>query len=153
MDFTPMALGDIPDIERRTSLAFELALPVLFLSGVQHLVTTPAQMQDMPEFVRDYLRLLPGAWDESRFVDGFPGQFAIIARRSGSRWFVGGINALETRRVAIDLSFTDAASAFMILDGEDDDTLVQKAIGTTVETLELEPGAGFVIVVNGRAGH
>lgn len=33
MDYTPMALGDIPNIERRTSNGFELALPVLFLSG------------------------------------------------------------------------------------------------------------------------
>ena len=147
MDFTPMVLGDIPNIERKTSNGFQLALPVLLTSGIQHLVTTPEQMKAMPEFVLDYLRHIPGQWDDSRFLAGYPGKFVVIARRSGQTWYVAGINA-ETRAktLKLDLSFIPASDGVLIRDGALPRQLQSSPIGTDEARLTLDHGAGFIMI-------
>ena len=39
------------------------------------------------------MKTVPTTWDEVKFIDGYPGKYAIIARRTGTKWFVVGINA------------------------------------------------------------
>jgi alpha-glucosidase len=147
MDFTPMVLGDIPNIERKTSDGFQLALPVLLLSGLQHLVTTPEQMRQMPDYVQDYLRRLPGQWDESRFLDGYPGQFVVIARRAGADWYVAGINgSQESMRLDLDLSFIDADQGMLIRDGDRPRELQRHAIAAGRQQLHLPAASGFVMI-------
>jgi len=147
MDFTPMVLGDIPNIERRTSNGFQLALPVLFYSGIQHLVTTPDQMQKVPGFVRDYLSHLPGAWDESRFLEGFPGKYVVIARRASDRWYVAGINAeSRPKALALDLSFTGQSKGRLIVDGKTPRTLEQLPVSAAPTGITVQPGAGFIMI-------
>jgi len=153
MDFTPTVLGDIPNIERRTSNGFQLALPVLFTSGIQHLVSTPEQMQAMPEFVTDYLRELPGQWDDSRFIEGFPGRYVAIARRAGSRWYLAGINAEpRPRQFRLDLSFASASHGRLIRDGKHprDLELAEFSRDTQVAdvAVDVAPGGGFVIILD-----
>ncbi|KFZ38984.1 alpha-glucosidase [Shewanella mangrovi] len=149
MDFTPMVLGDIPNIERKTSNGFELALPVLLTSGIQHLVTTPKQMESMPEFVKRYLRSVPGRWDESRFLGGYPGKYAVIARRAGKQWFIAGINAeKEPKTLELDLSFVGKGQGLLIEDGASPRALVQSEVDSGVRQLTLKPSAGFVMVFN-----
>ncbi len=75
-----------------TISSFQLALPVLFQSGIQNLAETPEGMSHMPEYVKDLLREIFATWDETKFVDGFPGEFVILARRSGKTWYIAGIN-------------------------------------------------------------
>ena len=147
MDFTPLVLGDIPNIERKTSNGFQLALPVLLLSGLQHLVTTPEQMQQVPEYAQDYLRRLPGQWDESRFLDGYPGKFVVIARRAGARWYVAGINgSQESMRLELDLSFIPAGQGMLIRDGEQPRELQRHVIEAGRQQLDLPAASGFVML-------
>lgn len=120
MDFTPMCLDKIPNVDRRTTPAFELALPTLFLSGFQHLAEIPDGMAKMPDYVVEYCKDLPMLWDESRLVSGFPGKDAIMARRRGNDWFVTGINGENSaKEVEVDLSFIGNRNGFMITDGTD----------------------------------
>jgi hypothetical protein len=115
MDFTPMVLDSIPGINRKTTKAFELALPVLFLSGIQHMAETPSGMKKQPDFVIDYLKDIPTNWDESRFIDGYPGKYVVLARRKGNTWHVVGINGENSpRSLDLDLSFIEAKDGFMI---------------------------------------
>jgi hypothetical protein len=147
MDFTPMTLGDIPNIERKTSNGFQLALPVLFLSGIQHLVTTPEQMRAVPDYVQDYLRRLPGQWDESRFVDGYPGRFVVIARRAGTRWYVAGINGSDkAMKLDLDLDFIEATSGTLIRDGSGPREFFRKDFVSSPKSLKLPSAAGFVMI-------
>jgi hypothetical protein len=148
MDFTPMVLGEIPERERRTSNGFQLALPVLFTSGIQHLVTTPDQMQPMPGFVKDYLRELPAQWDETRFIDGFPGKFAVIARRAGNRWYLAGINSSpELLMFDFDLGFTGASAGQLITDGPDWRQPAIREFPINEAEVRLSHGTGFVMIV------
>ncbi|HVF16169.1 MAG TPA: glycoside hydrolase family 97 catalytic domain-containing protein, partial [Steroidobacteraceae bacterium] len=92
MDFTPVVLDRINNIERRTMSAFELALSVLFTSGIQHYAEIPEGMAKAPLYVREFLKQVPSVWDDVRFIDGFPGKYVVIARRAEKRWYIVGIN-------------------------------------------------------------
>lgn len=118
MDFTPMVLDRINRIERRTTSAFELALSVLFTSGIQHYAEIPEGMTKAPEYVREFLRNVPSIWDDVRFLDGDPGHFAVIARRSGNQWYIAGINAdSSARTVTINLRDIPGNRGMLITDG------------------------------------
>ncbi|MEO5944081.1 MAG: glycoside hydrolase family 97 catalytic domain-containing protein [Ferruginibacter sp.] len=119
MDFTPMNLYKIPKINRVTTAAFELATSVLFLSGIQHYAESPDGMQHVPENVKDFLRKLPNYWDDVKFLDGEPGKLYVVARRSGSKWYVAGINGEnKVKDLTLDLSFLKNKKAQIISSGE-----------------------------------
>ena len=94
MDYTPCAFSDSqhPHI---TTHAHELALTVLFESGLQHLADRPESFLAQPKEVQDFLSELPAVWDDTRLVMGSPGYFAVLARRSGNTWYVAGINGTD----------------------------------------------------------
>ncbi|ATC66131.1 alpha-glucosidase [Nibricoccus aquaticus] len=156
MDFTPVVLDRINKIERRTSSAFELALSVLFTSGIQHYAEIPEGMAKAPEYVRAFLRKVPSVWDEVKFVDGYPGKFVVMARQGEGRWYVAGINAEATeKRVELDLSrlkLGRSAKGVLIEDGAEGGNLsfarreVSVKRGEKVE-VTIKPNGGFVIVL------
>lgn len=151
MDFTPMCLYKIPRINRQTTSAFELALSVIFLSGAQHFVETPAGMAHMPSYIKDYLQKLPTGWDDVKFIDGFPGQYLVLARKSGNKWYIAGING-TTDEKSIDLDFTafKGKKATLYVKGQGDAFFDQKNIAITPdkkETVSMGARDGFVIVV------
>ncbi|WP_435131783.1 glycoside hydrolase family 97 catalytic domain-containing protein [Formosa sp. A9] len=147
MDFTPMVLDTIPNIKRVTTPAFELALPVLFTSGVQHIAEIPEGMKKQPEFVISYLQDIPTLWDASKFVSGYPGKDVVMARKKGKNWFVVGINGeAETKTLNLDLSFIEASNGLLITDGPDG--LEQQQIDlNTNKTLNItvKPYGGFTL--------
>jgi alpha-glucosidase len=89
MDFTPGAFqkAERPDAN---SDAGELGLTVVYESGVQNLAGTIASYDARP-VARDFLEQVPAAWDATHLLAGQPGQSAVIARKNGGRWFLGGI--------------------------------------------------------------
>ncbi|NVK54300.1 MAG: glycoside hydrolase family 97 catalytic domain-containing protein [Alteromonadaceae bacterium] len=146
MDFTPLALGDIPNIERRTSNTFELAETVLFYSGVQHLVTTPAQMAEVEPYVKDYLKTLPTSWDETRFVAGYPGKYVVMARRKGCQWYIAGINAQTTpQKIAISQADFPLAQAKLLTQGKTPRDTLQRIHANGDVALSIAPNGGFVL--------
>ena len=94
MDYTPCAFSDSqhPHI---TTHAHELALTVLYESGLQHLADRPESFLAQPQAVQDFLSNLPAVWDETHLISGYPGESAVIARRSGKTWYVAGINGKD----------------------------------------------------------
>ncbi|MFZ6767136.1 glycoside hydrolase family 97 catalytic domain-containing protein [Undibacterium sp. Di26W] len=148
MDFTPMVFADIPKIERKTRNGFELAESVLFLSGIQHFAEIPEGMATVPAYVKSFLQTLPVSWDDSRFVDGYPGQFVVIARRAGKAWYVAGINATGSdKQLNLDLSFIGDRKAQMMTDGDSSRAFVQQPVQAAKETrITIKPQGGFVAV-------
>jgi hypothetical protein len=89
---------------RRTSDVFALATAVLFQSYVQHFAMTPENLTDAPAWAVDFMKDVPTKWDEVKFIDGYPGQYVVLARRAGDKWYYVGINASpESRTVEVDL--------------------------------------------------
>lgn len=82
--------------QRRTSDVCALSTAVLFQSCVQHFALAPNNLTDAPSWAVDFMKNVPTTWDEVKFVDGYPGKYVIIARRSGNTWYVAGVNAEKT---------------------------------------------------------
>jgi hypothetical protein len=153
MDFTPMAFSEIPNIKRRTTNGFELALSVLFWSGIQHYAEIPEGMAKVPSEVKDFLRTLPSAWEETRLIDGFPGNFVVLARRSGNNWYIGGINGeQDEKKLQLSLPFLrKATSALQISDGETNRSFVINSINVAPEKsfpIILKRNGGFVLKIS-----
>ncbi|MCA9237418.1 MAG: glycoside hydrolase family 97 catalytic domain-containing protein [Planctomycetales bacterium] len=152
MDYTPMALYEIPNIERRTTAAHELALSVLFTSGVQHYAETPEGMATVPDYVREFVKGVPSVWDDVKFLAGEPGKYVVLARRAGDRWWIAGINGEDApRTIDLDLKkeLGELGAAELIADGsEDGSAFRRKAIDVTggaVVPVEMPPYGGFVV--------
>ena len=160
MDFTPTCLGKYLDnnrtVLRRTSDAFELALAVIYESGIQHFGVTPDDIKHTPAFAVDLLRSLPPTWDDIRWIDGFPGIYIVLARRSGSQWFIAGINGQDQpQEVTCDLNFIgQPGQAKLIQDNSDGKGLTYREldqIENNTLKLSLLPHAGFVFRCEGEA--
>jgi len=148
MDFTPVCFSEVPNIERRTTNGFELALSVLFQSGVQHYAEVPEGMAKQPGYVVGFLRGLPSRWDDIKFIDGYPGKYAVIARKAEGRWYVAGINGTEAEVKSIfDLSLLgNLAGGTLITDGETSREFSKKEIGGSKIEVVMKPHGGFVFV-------
>ncbi|WP_345950221.1 glycoside hydrolase family 97 catalytic domain-containing protein [Mucilaginibacter sp. PAMB04274] len=150
MDFTPMVFGEIPRIKRKTTNAFQLALPVLFLSGIQHMAETDQSMQKAPEYVKNFLRNLPAHWDEVKFIDGYPGKLAIIARKSGNRWIIAGINGENTEKsLKLNLSaFKYFTKRALINDGSEEFSFSTTPVNSgATQTVKIKGNGGFVMTL------
>ncbi len=90
----------------KNTLAHQLALPCVYTSGWQFLFwySRPDQIDDKDPAL-DFWREIPCAFDETRFLQGKIGEYAVVARRVGEKWFVGGLNGLARRNFSIPLDF------------------------------------------------
>ena len=146
MDYTPCAFSDSqhPHI---TSLAHELALTVLYESGLQHLADRPESFLAQPKEVQDFLGQLPTVWDETRYVSGYPGESAVLARRSGNTWYVAGINGKDDPQILkTDLSFIGKGSVQLFADDASGKWQIS-TISKLPSQIECQPRGGFVMKI------
>ena len=147
MDFTPVNFSGIPNITRRTSGGFEIALSILFTSGIQHIAETPEGLASQKDFVKEYMSSLHETWDDVKFIDGFPGEFVVLARKKGNIWYIAGINGENSERtIKMNLSFINNKSKGSIITDSDQKELIKKDIDFS-KSLEITmfPKGGFVI--------
>ena len=153
MDYTPCAFSDSqhPHV---TTHAHELALTVLYESGLQHLADRPESYLAQPMEVRQFLTQLPVAWDETRLLAGYPGEYVAMARRSGDTWYVAAINGTDqSRRISLSLSdiTKSESTALVIADSGDPKNpwAIQQAEARHLpEEVSLQPRGGVVLVVS-----
>jgi alpha-glucosidase len=149
MDFTPVCFSEVPGLKRITSNAFELALSVLFQSGIQHYAEVPEGMMNQPNYVIDFMKNIPKRWDDIKFIDGYPGKYAVIARKGNGKWFVAGINGEnDQKELEIDLSIFGSKGGTLITDGENNRSFSSKELSSNKIKITLKPYGGFVIKMN-----
>lgn len=129
MDYTPCTFTDSqhPHI---TTDCHELALPILFETGLQHMADRPAAYLGLNDTVRSLLSSLPTAWDETLLLDGYPGEWVVMARRHAGTWYLAAINGTDKP-----LTLTPAYERLNLSD--DIEVLTISDRGET-------PGAGFM---------
>ena len=89
---------------RRTTDVFQLATAVLFQNPVQNFALTPNNLTDVSPVCIDFMKEVPTEWDETRFVDGYPGKYVVLARRHGDNWYLAAVNATgEPLKLKLDL--------------------------------------------------
>ena len=145
MDYTPVTFSDFL-FPHLTTNGHELALAVVFESGLQHYADSVTAYRDTPPYVQQMLRNIPAGWDETRFIDGYPGEFVVLARRSGASWYLAGINgSKEERDLDLPLEFlNEPADALLATDGDD---------GRWRSTTSIhQPGDRFAVVMQPAGG-
>ncbi len=123
MDYTPVTFTN-SQYPHLTSFGHELALSVVFESGLQHMADRPEGYYSLPDAAISFLKAVPAAWDETMLIDGFPGRDVIMARKKGPQWFVGGINGENIEKTyEITFDFLEEGNSYkliLITDGEHD---------------------------------
>lgn len=77
---------------RRTTDIFQLATAVLFQNPIQNFALAPNNLTDAPQICLDFMKQVPTTWDETRFIDGYPGRYIVLARRHGNTWYIAAAN-------------------------------------------------------------
>jgi hypothetical protein len=144
MDYTPVAF-DAPG--RSTTDAHELALAVVFESGVTHFAADVDAILARPAAAQFLAELAP-VWDETRLLAGSPDEYAAIARRSGDRWFVGVIatGAARTVRAPLERLGLSRADAWIVGDGPDG-LVAESRSGLDALEVDMNEDGGFVAIV------
>jgi hypothetical protein len=113
---------------RMTSDVFELATAVLFQSSLQHFALAPNNLTDAPGWAIDFMKEVPTTWDEVKFIDGYPGRYIVMARRSGAKWYIAAINATpETLKLKVTLPMLNAGDDLRFYS---DDAKLQGSLST-----------------------
>ena len=147
MDYTPCTFSDSqhPHI---TTNAHELALTILYESGLQHLADKPESYLAQPTEVQQFLSHLPSVWDETRLIDGYPGRFVIMARRNGNRWYVAGINGLDTPQdLSVPLDFIGKKQSVSTFEDSENAPWNIQTRKEVPQEIHLQPRGGFVWVI------
>ena len=153
MDFTPVCFGEIPNIKRITTNGFELAVSVIFLSGVQHFAQTPESMANVPDYIQDFMREIPVTWDDTYFIDGYPGKLVVLARKSKNNWYIAGMNGENVdKSLSLDLDFLGGSkTGTLITEGVDNRTFSRREVTYTAGkplNITLKGNGGFVIKID-----
>lgn len=147
MDFTPCTFTAVREI----SAGFELALSVIFESGIQHFADSIEAYQARPQAQR-LLAQVPAAWDETKLLSGDPADHIVLARRSGPDWYVGAGTAGKARTVAVPLDFLDggAWTADVYRDGPVDQIIAETVPVNAGGKLDIPVAAngGFTIALS-----
>ena len=133
---------------RKTTDAFQLATTILFQNPIQNFALTPNNLTDAPAVCMDFLRRVPTTWDETVFIDGYPGRYVVLARRHGSTWYIAGVNALK-EKLDLDLELPMLAKGdeytIIYYDKAREPHIITARMKFNRLKVRLQPGAGFVI--------
>ncbi len=131
----------------------QLAEYVIFESPFNMLCDSPSNYRDEEECTK-FIAEVPTIWDETIVLDGKVGEYVVIARRSGDRWYVGGITNWEEREIEINLSelglktsqgveFRDGVNANKIAEDYIKNNI---NIENNIYNAKMSKGGGFVII-------
>jgi len=134
--------------KRLTTDGFQLATAVLFQNPVQMFGLTPNNLTDVPGFEIEFMKQVPTTWDETVYIDGYPGKYSVIGRRHGDRWYIAGVNAMKDP-VRLRLSLPMLAGKKMQLYGDDVNGVTFKkeltVKGSGEAEVDIQPNGGFVL--------
>jgi alpha-glucosidase len=117
MDFTPGGFlndnpgqfkvvgGDSPAPHVMGTRCFQLAMMVVYESAFEVFCESPDNVRNQPG--SDFLKGIPSSWDDTRVLDGMPGEYIVMARKSGDTWYLGGMS-LKSRKITVKTDFLDA---------------------------------------------
>jgi len=158
MDYTPGAfdLDGVPLLPKQVqgTRAAQMAMYVVYFSPLQMLADYPQAYENSPEqfqFIKD----VPTTWDRSKVIDGYPGDFIILARKKAASWFIGAMSDENPRNMTVKLGFLDAGKTYkanIYKDGPNAktdrrDVTVEHKTLTARDSLAIQfaPGGGLAV--------
>lgn len=163
-DFTPGGMFNMqpqqysarrPNSGAQGTRCFQMALYVVLESGVQMLADVPARYYQNEDCTR-YIASVPTTWDETRALEAKAGEYVVVAKRKGNKWFVGGITNGESRDFKLKLDFLGAGQHKMTAfkDGVNADyqamhynKVEQTVTSATTVDVHMERNGGWAAVI------
>ncbi len=132
--------------------AHHLAMYAIYEAPIQMVSDHPAAYKDQPAF--EFIKAVPSSWDESKVLNGLPGEYITMARRRGKEWFLGSMTNWAPRELDVPLSFLGSGKyrAEIYADAEDADRLpknvsiVKRSVDHTMRLrVNMAPGGGCAV--------
>ena len=133
---------------RKTTDIFELASGITNQTSIQCVAMCPNNLSELKQLELDFLRQLPATWDETTFIDGYPGKYVVMARRHGQDWYIAGLNA-QSEALKLTLSLPMMAGKIVNYytdDKQDQPTLTKLKVDKhgRVKVI-IQPNGGIII--------
>ena len=132
---------------RKTTDIFEMASGIIMQTSVQCVAMQPNNLEELPQFEMDFLKGLPTTWDETRYIDGYPGKYVVLARRHGNDWYVAGLSA-EKQPMALTLNLPMFAAGQTLQYYVDD----KKTGEPTLTTLKVDKKGQAKVILQPNGG-
>ena len=118
--------------ERKTSDVYALATAILFQTPVQNFAVAPNNIDDAPAWAIDFMKSVPVTWEDMKFIDGYPGKYVVMARKSSTgKWYIAAINA-EDKPLTLFINLLDYFNVGDIVNIYSDDANLQGSVKPTV---------------------
>ena len=140
--------GNSSGQERLTTDVFQIATGILFQNPVQMFALTPNNLTDAPEILIDFMKEIPTTWDETLYIDGYPGKYSVIARRHGEQWYIAGVNAQkDALKLNLSLPVLSGQKVSVYNDNNKKEAVLTEAkVGRDGKlVVTMQPNGGFVI--------
>jgi alpha-glucosidase len=166
MDYTPGSLRNANRANYRAVMdqpmsqgtrCHQMAQYVVYFSGLSMLSDSPTLYKKEQECT-DFISLIPTVWDETRILDGKPGEFIVTARRKGKVWYIAGMTNWNSRKSVVDLSFvkSDVDKIEIFKDGVNADNdatdykheMISKKSNSIA--MDMMPGGGFILKLTAK---
>ncbi len=155
MDFTPGAMINMqPEVYRAArpnaaaigTRVYQLALYVVFESGIQMLADNPTLYYRNPDCT-EFITSVPTTWDDTKALVANVGEVAVVAKRKGEKWFIGGItNGKEkTREIELNFDFLPKGRTYTMTYFEDGINAGRQAMDYRRKTIQIKAGDKFTI--------
>lgn len=135
---------------RKTTDVFQIATAVLFQNPVQNFAIAPNNLTDAPEEIINFMKDVPTTWDETAFIDGYPGKYCVLARQHGDKWYIAGINATkEPLKLKLDLNMINKGDKATIYYDDSKRRATMKHIdikNPNNTPVTIQPEGGFVLI-------
>ncbi len=169
MDYTPGAM--INEHERYHSINFnrpvaigtrahQVAMYVVYEAPLQMLCENPS-IYHKEQATVDFISQIPTTWDETKVLHGKVGDYIVIARRKGDKWYIGAMTDGSARDFELDMSFLDSNEYTMqsFKDGINVDMFAQdfkieksKVNNTSKVNIKLAKGGGWSAIISKAKG-
>ncbi len=135
---------------RKTTDIFELASGIIMQTSVQCVAMQPNNLEnnELPQFELDFLRQMPTTWEETRFIDGYPGKYVVLARRHADKWYIAGLNAqADPITLKLDLTGFNLSQPQLYIDSKKGEPTFAplKCNKKGLATITIQPNGGLII--------
>jgi alpha-glucosidase len=149
-DYTPVIFSKTKFPHLTTSV-HELALSVLYETGILHPADSAGAYTSQPQAVQQYLQSVPTAWDEVQYISGFPGKELVLARRKKDTWYIAGVNGEDVGKDLLVSSFITKGKCklnYFFEDDKEQDGVIKNNVTKRIgDKITVKPYGAFLIVL------
>jgi hypothetical protein len=136
---------------RRTSDVFEMAAGIINQSSIQCIAIQPNNLTELPQFELDFLKQIPTTWDDTKYIDGYPTKYAVIARRHGNDWYVAGLNGTD-KEMKLTLSLHKFAGKTMTYYTDRKKKREEQVASSEMKTIRVDKNGKATVTIQPMGG-